>query len=212
VVRGLCFLAARAAGRLARDLGRDLSAPLAALAMLTGFWLAPAAANAAQDLTGAIADKRTWRFDHWEFARMNGPQKNWFRPDAFAALPDDVVIATSEVGLISALAPRKKIIDIAGLNDPAIALSGFSAARLFADGGPDVLFFPHPDYREFIQQMLEAPEITGYDLYPPGALGSLLGVGIKRSSRHYRKMRDLMGNRSPVARDKYDPTLQLKLR
>ena len=209
----LVFVAVRAAGRLEAAWKRRSLASLVPLSVVLGFALVPAFATVGQDAVRiASAEGRPSRFDMRLFALSPGVQKNLFRPDAFAALPDDVVIASSEVGLLGAIAPKKTIIDLAGLNDPAIVKQGLSAARVFEGGGPDVLYLPHPDYREFIIDLLSAPEIRGYELYAPGSLGTIIGLGIKRSSPHFARMKELVSARQPVSADQYDPSMKLPAR
>jgi hypothetical protein len=209
----LLFLAARAAGRLGKQLDPDeqrTPVMLGSLALMCSFVLAPMSVTVGQELSTSLFDGRAGRVDLLAFAKMTGPQRNWFRPEAFAALPDDLVIATSEVGLVGVLAPNKTIHDLAGLNDPSIAHGKLSVARIFEGGSPDVIYFPHPDYREVIQGLLEAPQITDYDLYPPSSVGTLLGLAIKKSSPYYGKMREIVGNRAPVAPEHYDNSLKLQ--
>jgi hypothetical protein len=206
----LIFLATRAAARIEKAIGRDVTPSIAALSVLTWFWLMPVFVTSAREATTAAADQRNLHFSHAELAKTTGPQKLWFKIDEMCALPDDVTIATSEVGFISILAPKKQFLDLVGLNDTDIALHGFSNERLFRGGGPDVLYLPHPDYREIIQSILSSPEIDGYDIYTPSTTGALLGVAIKRSSPHYAKMRQIMGNRSTVTPDRYEPSLKIR--
>jgi len=205
VVPALVFLAGRAGARLQTTLDRDLAAPAACVALLTWFWLVPALVASGQEATKAVIEERVAEFRLDTLATEK--QREAFKIAEFCALPDDAVIATSEIGLISVLAPKKHFIDLAGLNDTDIALHGFSAARLFARAEPDILYFPHPNYREMIKALLEAPQMANYDIFPPSSLGSTLGVGIKRTSRHYERMQQIMANLVPVAPDKYDPSL-----
>lgn len=210
-VPALVFLATRAAGRLEQAWGPRTAAWPAATAVVFGFALAAPFASAGTEVVNlAKAENPPARFALLPFAASTGVQKNLFRPDAFAALPADAVIASSEVGLLGVLAPNTPIVDLAGLNERTLVTSNMSAARVFDNGGPDVLYFPHGDYREFIAAILSVPEIRGYDLYPPRSLGTVIGLGIKRSSRYYERMKDLVEGHDPVEADRYDPSMNVR--
>lgn len=96
-----------------------------------------------------------------------------------------ITIAASEVGLMGADAPRTTIIDLAGLNDPAIALHGFSMAALLARR-PDVIWFPHTDYTWQRAQMFTDPALLAeYDVYA-GALN--YGLAVRKRSPYRTKI------------------------
>jgi hypothetical protein len=108
-----------------------------------------------------------------------------FRIGQFAALPAQMSIATSEVGLPSVLTPQRTIIDIAGLNSTRFALQGFNADALLGELRPDVMFMPYPDYRTINQAIMRSPALAAYDFYAPSVLGTAMGVAIRRESHYY---------------------------
>jgi hypothetical protein len=60
-------------------------------------------------------------------------------------LPAGSVVAASEVGYLGATAPKVAVVDLVGLNDAHIGLSGFSMDYLL-ERRPDLIWFPHTDY------------------------------------------------------------------
>ncbi|MGB8644005.1 MAG: hypothetical protein WCF84_02115, partial [Anaerolineae bacterium] len=100
--------------------------------------------------------------------------------------PDDMVIATTEIGVLSAANPRKTVVDMAGLNETGFAHDGFSANRLFQEYNPDVIYMPHPDYDVMIAQITTNPYFIAHYEYLPGpSLHTFLGVAIRRDGRYY---------------------------
>jgi hypothetical protein len=76
---------------------------------------------------------------------MNGDEAMQRIGDDLAkALPAGTSIAATEVGYVGAVAPDVEILDMAGLNDAAIALHGFDSARLL-ERKPDIIWLPHTD-------------------------------------------------------------------
>lgn len=121
------------------------------------------------------------------------PDRNWFMLSEFSRGPDDLVIATTEVGLPLALNPRKKIIDLAGLNETEIAHQGFKASTFFNRHQPDLIYLPHPDYVEMIQEIQSDPFFQKhYELFPAEFIKAKMSVALKRESRHYGPMKGLM--------------------
>lgn len=123
--------------------------------------------------------------------RDGGPLRQyWAHLEAVAALPDDLVIATTEIGLLSALTPGKTVIDMAGLNTPDFALQPFSAELLFTKYTPDVLYMPHWDYRELHQAIWSYPRfLTDYDTAGARPEGFGLGIALRRNGPHYPALR-----------------------
>ena len=113
----------------------------------------------------------------------------WYALEQISALPDDIVIATTEVGHPAALNPRKTIVDIAGLNEPGFALDGFSADRLFDVLVPDVLYMPHPDYAPIVAQIRAHPTFaSGYREFTADDLDAYMGIAVRRNSTHYEEL------------------------
>ena len=121
------------------------------------------------------------------------PDRHWFMLSEFSRGPDDLEIATSEVGLPLALNPRKTIIDLAGLNETEIAQEGFKASTFFKRHQPDLIYLPHPDYVEMIQAIESDPYFQRhYELFPAEFIRAKMSVALKRESPHYPPMKGLM--------------------
>jgi hypothetical protein len=110
-----------------------------------------------------------------------------FALDRFSLLPDDLVIAATEVGHLGAMNPRKTVIDLAGLNDTEFGRHPFSAKRLMSLA-PDLIYLPHPDYRGMNADILADPEFRArYELHSREELQAL-PVAIRLDSPHYAAM------------------------
>lgn len=118
----------------------------------------------------------------------------WYGLDAFSALPDDLVIATTEVGRPAAMNPGKVIVDLSGLNETVFALHGFSPRLLFQHFDPDLIYMPNPNYAVLNQEIENAPYFRRhYELYTRDRLaGATLAVAIRRDSRHFEAMRRIL--------------------
>ena len=94
-------------------------------------------------------------------------------------LPKGATIAASEVGLLGGAAPEVNVIDLAGLNDPTIALHGFDMGELLSRK-PDIIWMPHSDYTYQRGIMMSDPRLLQqYDMYV-GALG--YGLALRKDS------------------------------
>jgi hypothetical protein len=119
----------------------------------------------------------------------------WFALDQFSALPDELVIATTEVGHPAAMNPGKQIVDLAGLNDLELARSGFAAEPFFEQYSPDLLYMPHEDYQAMIDQIVNNTSFQNqYEHFPTQALGesALMGLALRRDSPFYPALRDIV--------------------
>ena len=133
-----------------------------------------------------------FELDLWEHTRTGWPSTYWYRLDRFVSLPDDLVIATTEVGLPGVLAPRKTIVDLAGLNDSQFAGIFLDRAPV-RTLSPDLLYMPHPNYVEMNRAIEERLDAEGYDFYTARELDVDFGLAIRRDSRHYDAMRRIVG-------------------
>ena len=123
----------------------------------------------------------------WELRFKN----YWYGLDEVSAFPDDLVIATTEVGRPGAMNPRKVIVDLGGLNEPLFAKNGFSEDLLFDEYKPDLIYLPHPDYRELIERIQNDPRFgAGYEFLPGKILPipAVMGVGIRKDSAHFTNL------------------------
>jgi len=164
--------------------------PMAVLAALL-FFLLPQARNQATRIRDSITGGEMARFNL--LAEYKSQAANyWFCLDQFSALSDDLMIATTEVGYPAAMNPRKAVIDLSGLNETTIAHSGFSAETFFQQYQPDLIYMPHPHYKEMIQQITNNPYfIAHYELLDSPQTAATLGTALRRDSLYYASMRQL---------------------
>ena len=205
-IPALAYLGGRAVNRLLES-GPPISAwgsqtrmgtALAALLALAGVahsgitqWRALGSVRAA----GTFA-----RFDVSLHFTEGGMDRVWPGLDTIAALPDDVTIATTEVGFPAVMNPGKRIIDLAGLNNADIALSRRSTSEVLRREQPDVLYLPHPDYREMNRAIRNEPDLlAAYEMAPEASSPPTLDLAILRSSPHYDALRRLVRTPVPVA-------------
>ena len=121
-------------------------------------------------------------------------QHNWLSLDKFSALPDELSIASTELGILSAMNPHKIIYDLAGLNDPILAKEGFDPDRLVLEQSPDLIYWPHPDYQEMIFALRENSHFqSDYVLYKASELHSFLSVALRKDSPFFEEMQAILG-------------------
>ena len=199
---GMALLATRAASRLlarARVWPGGDTRPAAwtigpRVAALVAVILLPQSILVVERLVREAEARRIGSFDLVRHYRENYGRW-WFKLDEVSRLPDDLVIATTEVGLPAALNPRKMIIDLAALNEREFAHHGLTADRIFARYHPDLVYLPHPDYRELIADIAAAPAFaSAYDVYDAARLPAGMGLALRRDSRHYTAMRHIVGD------------------
>lgn len=116
-----------------------------------------------------------------------------FDLDKFSQFPNDFVIASTEVGHPGILNSRKVIVDLAGLNTADFAHPPFSTELLFRKYRPDLIYMPHPDYREMIAQ-IKSDTYFGehYEYFDGEARGALLDIAIWKDSKYYPMMQQIM--------------------
>lgn len=156
--------------------------------------LFPVVVNNSKELVKANTDEFLGHFDVAENYRKTFYARNWFRLNDFSALPDDLVIATTEVGYPAALNPGKIIVDMAGLNEKDFALNQFSAEGFFEKYRPDLIYLPHPDYKPMIEALTTYPYyLKQYQYFPRQQLGTdLFGIAIRRDSKYYKEMLEIV--------------------
>lgn len=209
-VPGLMYAAIRSVGRL-MDSSATESKPSdttaitkAATTVMVGYGLSllfPIVVTAGKEIVGNINARTFARFDIHAHSRESGPQKYWFAFDRFAELPNDAVIATTEVGMISALKGNlpKTVVDMAGLNEPRFSLKPFSAAAFFDAYLPDLIYMPHPHYVNMTEDLQKHPSFSKYEVFSKSQLGTNdFGLAIRKDSKHYDKMRAIVGSKIPV--------------
>lgn len=145
-------------------------------------------------LSATLTGERFAQFNLTQHFKEAGMASVWPGLDLVSALPDDVTIATTEVGLPAAMNPDKRIIDLAGLNQTDIALGRRTPEAVLRAERPDVLYLPHPDYREMNRAIRSDPDLLSrYDFASEPARPPALDVAILRASRHARALRGLLG-------------------
>lgn len=135
----------------------------------------------------ALHGPGSWQ--HWgEFDLLQlyqeGYARHWLYLDALASLPDTLIIATTEVGLVGMMHPNKPVTDLAGLNEPALAY-GFDADRLFSDPTlrPDWMYMPFRHYEEMIRTIEASPTFQQeYRYFRAEEIGANMGIAIHLKS------------------------------
>lgn len=119
----------------------------------------------------------------------------WFCLDEFSLLPDDMVIAATEIGHPLAMNPGKIILDLTGLNETMIAHNGFSPDSFFQRFQPDLIYMPHPDYREMIRQIYaDSFFINHYEMFPSSDLSTTIALALNRDSKYYDRMLQIVSD------------------
>jgi hypothetical protein len=118
---------------------------------------------------------------------------NWPFLERFSILPDDLSMAATELGILSALNPGKTIYDLSGLNDPILAVDGFDLKRFLGEQDPDLVYLPHPDYKTLTAKLLNSEEFQNrYQIYSSETLGSYLGIALRRTSPYFYQMKNIV--------------------
>ncbi len=111
--------------------------------------------------------------------------------DVLSPFPDDLVIATTEVGATGAMYPRKEIVDLAGLNERDWIREPFQVGRMLARH-PDVVFVPTKDFPTIRAKILSSPEfIAQYDTIDGALTHTDSATALRRASPHYAALRSL---------------------
>jgi hypothetical protein len=117
---------------------------------------------------------------------MNGLQSIHAMRDLLKRMPQGVVLAASEHGLLGSEFPDLTIVDLVGLHDRTIAHHGFSAAYVLSRE-PDLIWFPHSDYTHAKAQILDNPAfIRDYDYFPEAYR---YGIALRKNSDIYAAMK-----------------------
>jgi len=160
--------------------------------LLFGLNIIPAISYGSDGLNEAISTQTFahFRVDEWY---LKVAHSYWFRLDQFSALPDDLVIATTEVGYPAAMNPHKTIVDMAGLNETNFSHRPFSADLFFRKYQPDLIYMPHPDYKLTNEQLRNNPYFSQHYVYSSASqLGTdEFGVAIWKDSKYYQKLKSI---------------------
>jgi len=121
LVKQLPKSAKQTALRLLRGVPNSYCLLLVTLALLASLY--PVALEAFGSLKNHISQSYFAKYtvlDHYSLM-----EDVWFGLDEFSALPNDLTIATTEVGLPAAMNPEKTIVDLTGLNENGLRSPGF---------------------------------------------------------------------------------------
>ncbi|MEM7530783.1 MAG: hypothetical protein AAF639_01290 [Chloroflexota bacterium] len=117
----------------------------------------------------------------------------WFELNQFSRLPDEVTMATTEIGLVGVMNPDKVVIDLAGLNEREIAHNGFSAQWLLQTHQPDLIYLPFPHYQTMIGELLNNPQFQAeYTYFSAQQLHRAMGIALSIDSPYYAEMLDIV--------------------
>lgn len=121
---------------------------------------------------------------------------SWYGLDDLSQLNDNIVIATTEVGLPSVMNPNKSIIDLAGLNDPEYINNTFFADTLLNQAPyPDWIYMPFPHYETMWYSIYDYPNFqTEYYFFSAQTLGTSMDVAIRRASPYYLDMLEILNH------------------
>ncbi|MBP6641071.1 MAG: hypothetical protein KA293_12340 [Bacteroidia bacterium] len=107
----------------------------------------------------------------------------WAHLDALENLPNDLEIATTEVGMPAALYPKRKIHDLAALNNPKLLDAGLSAASVLKLCPADLIYMPHKHYVLFHTDLMQSKDFAArYVLLDAKTVKASMGVAIRRNS------------------------------
>ena len=112
----------------------------------------------------------------------------WPRLSRVSAIRGRMVVAATDVGYPGVELPRSEILDLAGLNEPDIAIRRQRPVDVVRRRRPDLIYMPHPDYREAIIEILRSPEFRADYVFvstPPVSMEGSLKVAIRRDSPFY---------------------------
>jgi hypothetical protein len=117
----------------------------------------------------------------------------WYALDEVSTMPDDLVIAATEIGYLSVMNPRKRIIDITGLNNTIFAHDGFDPEVLFRYYRPDFVYMPHFNYKQMTRLIEEDPTFKrDYVYVRRERLDRAFGIAYRKDSRYADRIRRML--------------------
>lgn len=129
--------------------------------------------------------------------------KVWFGLKEFSTLPNNLVIATTEVGCPGAMNPKKTIVDMAGLNETSISHNGFSTEIFFEKYQPDIIYMPHPDYTRMTKKLKNNRYfLDNYEYISAHELRAALDLALLKDSEYYVLIKHIIENKMELNRDK----------
>lgn len=128
-------------------------------------------------------------------------QNNWPFLNEFVYLGDSLRMASTELGILGAMAPRNVIDDLSGLHDLETARYGLDPDRLLREQRPDLIYMPHPDYVELIAELhADSTFRQQYVEYPADSIHAWLGVALRKESSYFVQMEDIVSRGKIVER------------
>jgi hypothetical protein len=107
----------------------------------------------------------------------------WPGINLLSAMPNDLSIATTEVGQPGVLSPHRAIIDLSGLNDPRVASGAWSPVEAVLLAKADVVYL-HPDYKGMNRAFAASTEFArDYEPFQPKGPRAL-SVFVRRDSKY----------------------------
>jgi hypothetical protein len=107
----------------------------------------------------------------------------WAHLDALGGLPDDLEIATSEVGMPAAFYPNRKIHDLAGLNNATLVAERLTAKSILKHCAADLIYLPHDHYKRLNKDIASSQEFAErYHQFTPKEVKAMMGVAIRKDS------------------------------
>ena len=136
--------------------------------------------------------KAAWQSGVVAFYRSSSANETiWPCLDAYAALPNDASIATTEVGLPSVMGLDKKIIDLGGLNDTATILDHTPLFDRVLTEQVDFVYLPSQlDYPEMRSMLVGSAEFShAYQIYSAQSLNAAEDVAVRKDSPYAPALR-----------------------
>lgn len=114
----------------------------------------------------------------------------------FDQMPADLVVAGTEIGFVGLVAGDRRVVDLCGLHDPDFAKNGLSIDRLLEIDQPDVVYYPHPDYKAMRAELFHHPRfLAEYERIPRKERGPFLPFALRKTSPHYARLHALLEQR-----------------
>lgn len=107
-------------------------------------------------------------------------QAYWVHLDALEGLPATLRIASTEVGIPSALLPGRTIDDLSGIHSPAVAHDGLTAASVLQHCPADLIYLPLAQYAHLAKSLDSSAAFTqAYTIHTAEQLQASMGVAIR---------------------------------
>lgn len=136
---------------------------------------------------------RTWGRMDLATAYHELGRNNWPHLPEFLYLGDSLRIASTELGILGAMAPHNTIYDLAGLHHLETARYGLDTDHLLRVQQPDLLYMPHPHYAEMIAALRADSTFQRHYLeYPADSLHAWLGVALRKDSPFFVQMKHIV--------------------